>query len=1529
MKHFLVLLTLCCITLSIHGRHGGPTTFHFSENKGQFDNPVKYHAKLHIGDIYLESNRFVFDLYSAEELDAYYEMKHDPEARKENKAFDQPFSKHAYFMSFRGANEQPMLHPQDEVEGYKNYFKGSDQSKWVSGVHSYRGVKYSELYDNIDMEIYSVFERMKYDFIVNVGGNPESIVIDYEGVDELELVEGVLVIHLSTGEVKELKPIAFQDIGGERKDVPCNFVLDGNTVRFELPEGYNTSEKLVIDPTWIFSTLTGSAADNWGFTATYDTTGNLYAGGIAFGAGYPTVAGSYSTSFAGGDIDIAISKFSSDGTTLIYSTYLGGSSNEVPHSLVIDSQDNLVVLASTSSTNFPTTAGCYDNTFNGGVNVTFSGITYAAGSDIALVKLNTAGSALVGSTFIGGTDNDGLNESFAYNYSDEVRGEVVVDDNDDIYITTSTWSTNFPTTAGSYSTTNSGNQDAVVVRMTSDLTAMTWGTYLGGTNRDAGYSIRLAPNGNVFICGGTNSTDLGTTAGVMGPTYNGGTNDGYTASLNATNGGLIDLSYLGTADYDQSFILEIDGAGDVYVTGQSMGGYTVFNAPYSNAGGKQFIHKMSDDFSTTAYSTVFGAVGGSSIDISLTAFLVDNCGNVYVSGWGGTTNNSGNTFGLPITVDAQQSSTDGSDFYFFVMERDAQSLLYATYLGASTAAEHVDGGTSRFDKAGNVYQAVCAGCGGNTFPTTPGVWSSTNGSTNCNLGAIKFELDFQGITNTATPPGDQILCATPYDVSFNAQTPNPPNNYWDFGDGSGTSTAPNPTYTYADTGTYNVMYVAIDSSTCNIADTAYFSVTLIRPETFSASINVPPVDPCNAPDSLEVNLAFTGTGADSLVWNMGDGTTYIDSLTVDHFYTSQGTYYMEMIAYDFLCNNIDTIRDTVVYIANFTAATAVPPPPLLLCDPPFDVNFNAGGTPPPNAYWDFGDGTGTSTAINPTYTYSDTGTYNVMYVAIDSSTCNIADTAYFTVDLDQAEQFSATLSVPPIDPCNAPDSLLVSLAFTGTGADSLQWDMGDGMVYTDSMTVDHYYTSQGTYYIEMIAWDLTCNKVDTILDTVNYIANFTTVTATAPPDQELCSAPFIVNFDAGTSPPPNNYWDFGDGVGTSTSPTPTYTYADSGSYQVMYVAIDSSTCNIADTVYFNVSLTLAETLSAQFDLPTVEPCTSPDSLLVTLTFTGTGADSLFWDMGDGTTFINDTVVNYYYTSQGQYVVSMSAWDFTCSQFFTVTDTVDFTVSFSNAVANASPNILACDPPFDVTFDGGTPAPPMSFWDFDDGNTSTMTNPTHTFTDTGHYDIMYVAIDSSTCNIADTVWLTVDILEAEVFSATLDFEPPPPCGTDTMFVNLAFTGSGADSLAWDMGDGTVFVGDTLINYFYTTPGVYTISLYAEDTMCNKSETVSNTVTYFGNPNSTVIVPNVFTPNGDSKNDEILFTGVDPSADFTWTIYNRWGTPIFETTLQGQSWDGTNMNNGKELESGLYFYELIYRDLCEEEEKLRTGFIHLIR
>ena len=197
--------------------------------------------------------------------------------------------------------------------------------------------------------------------------------------------------------------------------------------------------------------------------------------------------------------------------------------------------------------------------------------------------------------------------------------------------------------------------------------------------------------------------------------------------------------------------------------GTTEGKWPVKNAAYSNANSSQFISKLQPDLSDYVYSTVFGS--GSAIpNISPTAFLVDRCENVYVSGWGGKSNNgfsTGSTKGMPVTADAIKRQTDasGSDFYFFVLKKDAASQLYGTFFGQDdppigvtnpdTFGDHVDGGTSRFDRNGVIYQAMCANCFKQVpFPGTPGAWSTRNQATaggKCNLGMLKIEMNFAGV----------------------------------------------------------------------------------------------------------------------------------------------------------------------------------------------------------------------------------------------------------------------------------------------------------------------------------------------------------------------------------------------------------------------------------------------------------------------------------------------------------------------------------------------------------------------------------------------------------------------------------------------------------------------------------------------------------------------------------------------------------------------------------------------------------------
>jgi gliding motility-associated-like protein len=618
------------------------------------------------------------------------------------------------------------------------------------------------------------------------------------------------------------------------------------------------------------------------------------------------------------------------------------------------------------------------------------------------------------------------------------------------------------------------------------------------------------------------------------------------------------------------------------------------------------------------------------------------------------------------------------------------------------------------------------------------------------------------------------------------------------------------------------------------------------------------------------------------------------------------------------------IIDTVNFNPNFTAVNATPPGNQTFCAQPYIVNFDAGATPPPHNFWDFGDGSGTSNLANPQYTYADTGSYTVMYVAIDSSTCNIADTAYFNVQLIKPAELDAQINIPPYDPCS-PGGLTVNFEFTGTGADSLFWDMGNGTTFIDSTNFNYTYLTPGTYFLEFQAFDLTCNTTDTIRDTVLYNPNLTTVNATPPGNQTFCTQPYLVNFDAGATPPPHNFWDFGDGSGTSNLANPQYTYADTGTYTVMYVAIDSSTCNIADTAYFTVDLIRPEELDAQFNIPPYDQCQT--TLNVQLAFTGTGADSLYWNMGNGDTFIDSTSIDYTYNTPGTYFVEFVAYDFDCNVSETFLDTIYFNPIQTTVNTTVPPNITVCGSPLTVNFSSGSPAPPQNFWDFGDGSgTSVAFDPSYNYTATGTYTVMFVAIDSTTCNIADTAYFNVNLAQAPGLDVNIAYVPPVPCETSNYKVELSAIGSGADSIYWNMGNGVEFIDSIAIAYEYATAGNYNISVSLFNFFCNQVVT-ENLVAEFFEPKETQgIVPNVFTPNGDNWNDKLVFIGVDNTQDFSIKIFNRWGRMMFESTDATSHWDGGGTDGASE---GTYFYELKYTDLCSSEEKLVTGTVTLLR
>src|SRR6185503_4650532 len=345
--------------------------------------------------------------------------------------------------------------------------------------------------------------------------------------------------------------------------------------------------------------------------------------------------------------------------------------------------------------------------------------------------------------------------------------------------------------------------------------------------------------------------------------------------------------------YDQVYGVQFDRKGFPYVMGQTTGTWAPVNAPYSEPGSKQFIGKLQPDLSAYVYSTLFGTPSPIP-NISPTAFLVDRCENVYVSGWGGLVSSgfsSAGTTGMTTTPDAiKLNSTDNGDFYFYVLRRDAAlpGPLYASFFGqdGGPVVDHVDGGTSRFDQNGVIYQAICANCGGGAFPTTPGVYAPTHNSALafCNLAMVKIAFNLAGVgakvqSAIGGAPLDTAGCV-PLDVTFTDQVRNAVEYVWNFGDG-GPDVGPLPaatgytqTHTYTAVGTYRVMLVAIDPGSCNVRDTSYVN---IRVGDLKADLQAAyqKLDPCEQFNYRFHNLTpdvarpYTNT---SFIWNFGDGS---------------------------------------------------------------------------------------------------------------------------------------------------------------------------------------------------------------------------------------------------------------------------------------------------------------------------------------------------------------------------------------------------------------------------------------------------------------------------------------------------------------------------------------------------------------------------------------------------------------------------------------------------------------------------------
>lgn len=775
----------------------------FKENKGQWPEKVLFGTEFLNTKFYVNKTGFNYCVYNLEEYSRPYKRS------EENSIVHG----HNYEVNFEGANLNS-FQMKDKLNEYYNYFIGKDRSKWSSNVKASKFLHFDNIYDGIDLNVYSNSVNLKYDFIVSSLASPDQIKLNYEFVAGIEIRKNKLIIKTSVGEIIEETPIAYQIINGKKKIIECSYKLVGNSVGFTFPDSYDKNYELIIDPVVIVCSYSGTSAFGFANTCNYDSKGNIYTAGYA-GIGYPTTIGAFQVN-ASSEREIFISAFNSNGTAKLFSTYIGGDDFEMAVDLAVSNTD-IVILGQSSSYDYPHTYTSFDTILGGD-------------RDLVLTKINIAGTNLLASTYVGGSLYEDIDQ---FSMEEQISSEMTVDAQKNIYVTSNSTSSDFPTTPGVFSSVRIGSSDGVVFKMDSSLNIV-WSTYLGGSGKEDGLNIRTDGSGGVYISGTTGSNDFPTTPGAYNQFSNSSTlADLFVAHLNNTGSTLIASTYLGTTTSDDGAIMALDASNNVYVSGRlptTTPGFLIATpGTYSTASANSF-YKLNSSLTTLSFKTLFGG-GYPRPNFMVTAIKVDSCQNIYLAGWAWG--------GQVITPNAfMPFQGGGSDMYMMVFTPNCSSLKFASYFGGSGSAPtgwsgvgEYSWGKSHFDDKGVLYLGF-----GSTenLPTTPGAYCTSYNDT-VNAGKIYtdafLKVDFQTYVNANSSYGANVtICPAPITASF-VSTTNTGTTFWDFGDGN-TSTLNTVTHTYTNSGTYNTLLIVTDTTTCNRIDSIKSVFNIINPTIF-------------------------------------------------------------------------------------------------------------------------------------------------------------------------------------------------------------------------------------------------------------------------------------------------------------------------------------------------------------------------------------------------------------------------------------------------------------------------------------------------------------------------------------------------------------------------------------------------------------------------------------------------------------------------------------------------------------------------
>jgi hypothetical protein len=694
----------------------GKLPLHFEANRGQTHEDVRFLARGPGYSLFLTATEAALTL-TRQEPPARGPAAH---GKSEPRG---PATGTVLRMTFAGANPDARLTGLEERPGKANYFIGNDPAKWRTNVPTYAKVRYTDLYPRIDLLYYGNQRQLEFDLVVRPGADPTHIVLDFQGADRVQVdPQGDLVLQTILGPIRQRKPVIYQEVDGIRKDIPGSYVLKGeHQVGFKVA-AYDASQPLVIDPVLSYSTYLGGGGDDTGYGIAVDAAGNVYVTGESRSIDFPTMAGVFQTTLGSGPLgggDAFVTKLDPTGSALLYSTYLGGSSQDQGQGIAVDADGNAYVTGLTSSSDFPTTAGAFQAT--------------SRGRDAFVTKLNPSGSALVYSTFLGGAA------------SDSGQG-IAVDANGNAYVAGVTTSSDFPTTVGAFQffrvrVLDIRRIDGFVTKLNPTGSALVYSSYLGGSDDDHAQAIAVDAAGNAYVTGGTYSFDFPRTIGAFQTTYRSaaGTADPFVTKIDPSGSSLVYSTYLGGTHHDYGVGIAVDANGNAYVTGwtnsidfPTTAGAFQTSKGSAGFGSDAFVTKLDPAGSALVYSSFLGGSG----DDSAWAIAVDAAGNACVTGLTSSSD-------FPTTPGAFQTRYGGgsSDAFVTQLNPTGSALLYSTYLGGS-GSDYGQG--LAVDASGNAY--VTGATGSIDFPTTIGAFQTMHAA-GSNLDAFVAK-----IINDVPPP---------------------------------------------------------------------------------------------------------------------------------------------------------------------------------------------------------------------------------------------------------------------------------------------------------------------------------------------------------------------------------------------------------------------------------------------------------------------------------------------------------------------------------------------------------------------------------------------------------------------------------------------------------------------------------------------------------------------------------------------------------------------------------------------------------